>query len=356
MTERIKRRRRFARERPAREIWITDRVLSVLRALARFRFLTINQIIALLDIEQKVYALPPVSQQKVSRLLRNLYDAGYIERVLGPVTNLTDFSAVHRQATTYALAQRGAHHLSETDRVPIDHLDWQLKNRRVGSLHIDHTIGVADFVIAFLAATKEHGLQLIDHHDLVPYIPPSARDPKALTLSVAIDGVEYTRRPDRLLALSDAIGQRLYFVHEWHSGEMPNRRDPAALWRGQRQSNFADKIWIYWRAREAGAFRAIWGATNVRILTITASDESIVNLSRQVARITERPLTKLFLFTTPARLFQEGPLAPIWYAPQHAHDGALHHYTVKALRAATPISILDPEALSLNHLSLMNPS
>lgn len=339
MTATTKRRRRFTREKAAREIWITDRVLSILRSLARFRFLTIDQIITLLDIEQQVYALPPVSRQKVSRLLRSLYDAGYIERVLGPVTNLTDFSAVHRQPTTYALAQHGAHHLSETDRVPLDHLDWQHKNRRVGSLHIDHTIGVADFVIAFLAASKQHGLELIDDHDLIPYVPPSARDPKALTLSVSVDGVEYSRRPDRLLALSDGI-QRLYFVHEWHSGEMPNRRDPAALWRGNRQSNFADKIWIYWKAREAGAFRAVWGATNVRILTVTASDESIVNLSRQVARITERPLTKLFLFTTPARLFKEGPLASIWYAPQHAHD-ALHHYTLKALHAATPISVLD---------------
>jgi hypothetical protein len=316
-----------------------------LRALARFRFLTIDQIITLLDIEQRVYDLSPVSRQKVSRLLRKLYDARYIERVLGPVTNLTEFSAVRRMPTTYALAQNGAHHLAGTDHLPLDHLDWQLKNRRVGSLHIDHTIGVADFVIAFLAASNEHGLGLIDHHDLVPYLPPTARDTKTLTLSVSVDGIEYTRRPDRLLALSDGIGNRLYFIHEWHSGEMPNRRDPGALWRGHRQSNFADKIWIYWKAREAGAFQTVWGASNVRILTVTASDESIVNLSRQVARITERPLTRLFLFTTPARLFRDGPLAPVWYAPQHAFDHALLRYSVKALRAATPISVLDGQAL-----------
>jgi hypothetical protein len=151
----------------------------------------------------------------------------------------------------------------------------------------------------------------------------------------------------RLLALSDGIGRRSYFVHEWHSGEMPNRRDPGALWRGHRQSSFADKIWIYWKAREAGAFQTVWGASNVRILTVTASDESIVNLSRQVARITERPLTKLFLFTTPARLFREGPLAAIWYAPQHAYDGALNRYALQALRTAMPISLLADEQLSL---------
>jgi len=342
MTTPTKRRQRFSRRTPAREIWITDRVLSILRGLARFRFLTIDQIITLLDIEQKVYALPPVSRQKVSRLLADLYDANYVERVLGPVTNLTEFSAVHRMPTTYALAQNGAHQLAGTDHLSIDHLDWHLKNRRVGSLHIDHTIGVADFVLAFLAASKEHGLQLIDHYDLVPYLPPTARDTKALTLSVSIDGIEYTRRPDRLLAMSDGAGRRPYLVHEWHSGEMPNRRDPGALWRGHRQTNFADKIWIYWQARTADAFKAAWGTNDVRILTVTASDESIVNLSRQVARITERPLTKLFLFTTPARLFRDGPLASIWYAPQLAFDNALLRYSVKALHAATPISILDP--------------
>jgi hypothetical protein len=69
---------------------------------------------------------------------------------------------------------------------------------------------------------------------------------------------------------------------------------------------------------------------------VTASDKSIVNLWRQVARITERPLTKLFLFTTPVRLFREGPLAPVWYAQQHAFDHALLRYSVKALHAAMP--------------------
>jgi hypothetical protein len=345
MTTITKRRRRFARARTSGEVWITDRVLSILRGLARFRFLTIEQIITLLNIEQKVYALPPVSGQKVSRLLRDLYDAGYVERVLGPVTNLTDFASLRRQPTVYALAQNGAQQLSDTDHVPLDHIDWQLKNQRVGSLHIDHTIGVVDFVIAFLAASNEHGLSLIDHHDLVPYMPAAIGNPKVLTLSVTIDGVEFTRRPDRLLALMDQAGTRLPFAHEWHSGEVPGRRDPAAFWRGYRQTNFADTIWIYWNSRNGDVFKTLWGAPNIRVLTVTASDESIVNLSRQVARITESPLTKLFLFTTPARLFREGAFAPIWYAPQHAFEGATNRYTTHALHAATPISILDTAEL-----------
>jgi hypothetical protein len=341
MTVTTQRRQRFARSKVSQEIWITDRVLSIMRGLARFRFLTIDQIITLLDIEQRVYALPPVSRQKVSRLLRDLYDAGYVERVLGAVTNLTEFSAVHRMPTTYALAQGGARHISATDHVPLAHLDWHLKNRRVGSLHLDHAIGVADLVIAFLSASKDSGLELIDHHDLIPYFPPGERETKAITLSVMVDGIEYTRRPDRLLALANRAGRRLLFAHEWHSGEMPNRRDPGALWRGHRQSNFADKIWIYWKAREAGAFRAAWGESNIRILIVTASDESIANLSAQVARITERPATRLFLFTTPARLCAEGPLAPVWYAPMNAYDEALGRYTVRALQSAMPMSLLD---------------
>jgi hypothetical protein len=340
------RRRRFARTKRTQEIWITDRALSILRALMRFRFLTIDQIISLLNIEPRIYALPPVSGQKVSRLLRDLYDARYVERVLGPVTNLTDFAAVHRHPTVYALAQDGAEHLSVTDHVPLDHIDWKQKNECVGSLHIDHTAGVAGTIIAFLTAAKDYGLDLIDHHDLVPYMPPALRDPKALTLSVTVDGVEYTRRPDRLFAIAGNTNRRLPFALEWHSGEIPNRRDAGALWRGYRQTNFADTIWIYWNARNAGAFKTNWGAHGFRILTITASDESIVNLSRLVARITEHPLTKLFLFTTPARLFKQHPFAPIWFAPQHTYDQALHRHTLLALRAAAPISILENSELA----------
>jgi hypothetical protein len=88
-------------------------------------------------------------------------------------------------------------------------------------------------------------------------------------------------------------------------------------------------------------FKTLWGANNIRVLTVTESDESIVNLSRQVARITDSPGTKLFLFTTPSRLIRQNPLAPIWYAPQHAYDGATNRYTMQALRAAIPISILE---------------
>ena len=118
-------------------------------------------------------------------------------------------------------------------------------------------------------------------------MPPSAGDARELTLSVMVDGVEYTRRPDRILAVADRTGDKLPFVLEWHSGEVPGNRDPDALWRGYRQSRFSDTIWIYWKAREADAFTRLWGASNFRVLTVTANDESIVNLSRKVAHITE---------------------------------------------------------------------
>jgi hypothetical protein len=354
MTMSTKRRRRFTRSRSPRDFVITDRVLSILRALARFRILTTDQIVALLDIEQDMNRLPPVSTQKVSRLLRDLFDAGYVERLLGPVTNLTDFDTVRRIPTTYALARNGAMHVASTDHIPIAHLDWALKNSRLHSSHIDHTVGIAEFVISLLADCRQHGLDLIDHRDLVPYMPPSARDTKELTLSVMVEGVEYTRRPDRILAVADRTSTILPFVLEWHSGEVPGARDPDALWRGYRQSRFSDTIWIYWKARQADAFRKLWGASNFRVLTVTASDKSIVNLSRKVANITERPSTKLFLFTTPSRVLQHGPLAPIWYAPQHAFDNAHLCYSIETLRIATPVSILDPTALTHSPLFLMN--
>jgi Replication-relaxation len=356
MTSTTKRRRRFTRSRSRRDFVVTDRVLSILRALARFRILTIDQIVTQLDLEQDIHRLPPVSPQKISRLLRDLFDTGYVERLLGPVTNLTDFDAVHRLPTTYALAKSGATHIAATDHIPIAHLDWPRKNRQFHSSNIDHTVGIADFVINLLADCRNHGLDLIDHRDLVPYMPPSVRDKRDLTLSVIVDGVEYTRRPDRVLAVADRAGARLPFVLEWHSGEVPGGRAPDALWRGYRQSNFSDTIWIYWMARQADAFKRLWGLSNFRVLTVTASDKSIVNLSRKVTHITGRPTTNLFLFTTPSRVLQHGPLAPIWYAPQNAFDSAHLHYSVEALRAAVPMSVLDTEKLSAGGAVLHRPN
>jgi hypothetical protein len=217
---------------------------------------------------------------------------------------------------------------------------------RLHSSHIDHTVGIADFVISLLADCRTRGLDLIDHRDFVPHMPPSVRDTSELTLSVMVDGIEYTRRPDRIFAVGDGTGTMLPFVLEWHSGEVPGNRDPDALWRGYRQSRFSDTIWIYWQARQADAFRRLSGLSNFRVLTVTASDNSIVNLSRKVANITQRPSTKLFLFTTPSRVLRHGPLAPIWYAPQHAFDDALLSYSVAALRAAVPISVLDSARFS----------
>ena len=356
MTSTTKRRRRFTRSRSRRDFVVTDRVLSTLRALGRFRILTIDQIIRLLDLEQDMQQMPPVSSQKVSRLLRDLFDTGYVERLLGPVTNLTDFDAVHRLPTTYALAKSGAEHVAATDHVSIAHLDWPRKNRQFHSSNIDHTVGIADFVISLLADCRQCGLDLFDHRDLVPYMPPSARDKRDLTLSVIVDGVEYTRRPDRIIAVGDSTGTKLPFVLEWHSGEVPANRAPDALWRGYRQSNFSDTIWIYWMARQADAFKRLWGLSNFRVLTVTASDKSIVNLSRKVTHITGRPTTNLFLFTTPSRVLQHGPLGPIWYAPQHAFDNISLGYSVHALDAATPISILDSTSGSHNPLFLMKTS
>lgn len=96
--------------------------------------------------------------------------------MLGPVSNLTDFDVLRRQPTVYALAHNGAETLSGIDRFQLDHIDWKLKNRRLGSYHVHHALDIADFVIAFLGDTKDYGLGLIDHHDLLPYLPPTTRD------------------------------------------------------------------------------------------------------------------------------------------------------------------------------------
>ena len=177
-----------------------------------------------------------------------------------------------------------------TDHIPIDHLDWAAQEQPAPLIaHRSHRRhrGLRHQPSCRLQETRPR-----PHRSSRPRSVHAALGPRherahafrhrSTASSTRVARIAFSRSPT-------ASATMLPFVLEWHSGEVPGGRDPDALWRGYRQSRFSDTIWIYWKAREADAFRALWGASNFRVLTVTANDESIVNLSRKVAHITERP-------------------------------------------------------------------
>jgi protein involved in plasmid replication-relaxation len=96
---------------------IDDRKLDMLDGLRRLELLTTHQL-ALLD---------GGSEQKVSRILRDLALAGYIRRPYGQRQTFAD----RQNSGIHGLANLGADELTEKWGIPRGKLDWNKKNRVV---------------------------------------------------------------------------------------------------------------------------------------------------------------------------------------------------------------------------------
>jgi hypothetical protein len=270
-----------------------------IRATAWFRCLTAKQLAEIVS----------GSAAHFGRRLRLLFDHGYLDRPKAQVTNII---AVRSQPTVYALGKAGAELLTELDGIPLDHLDWQLKNSRAGSMFIAHTIEVAGAMIQVLSAATRENWQLLDHFDLLPAFPDNAmrrRNPFSLAVTINDEfkqPQEFAVVPDRLFSLQQD-NKRLNFALEVDRGTMPVHR--ASFESG---TSLSRKLRLYWLAWERRAHQAAWGFRQFRVLVITPSDERIASIRRMAMQHIPNPTTSFFLFTTPQRIDAHGPLAPIW--------------------------------------------
>src|SRR6185312_15764785 len=126
---------------------ITDRDLEILRTVARYRFMTSEQI------------------------------ARYLI-MLDPATS----SQQHLQLSTfshlvYGLGREGARAIVDAAPHIDPHLEWSTKNARATTPHIVHTLETTEAMLHFERACRARGdLGLLDHHDLIPYFPAPTRD------------------------------------------------------------------------------------------------------------------------------------------------------------------------------------
>ena len=222
----------------------------------------------------------------------------------------------------YALGNRGADLLATACGVPRGKVDWAAKNRGIGPLFLDHTLLVADVLVAFELACRRSGrVRFLDADEFLSRAPEETRRRKRpwqwavtcryqnepATLGVAPDacfGLHYLDRPEGR--------NRAYFFLEADRATMPIVR------KGARQTSFFRKLVAYqetWRQR---LHTELYGIQNFRVLTVTSSPERVMNLLRAGQGLGNGPGSKLFLFTDAAR-FHAAPdvLALEW---QNGHD------------------------------------
>lgn len=290
-------RSRFKRS-SAPNLELTDRDVAILKALERYRFLTVEHLQALTATQ---------SRQGLTRRLRELYDAKFVDR---PRAQMLTMAYADKRPMVYALGNEGAQLLSDRFQIRLPDIYWTEKNRRVKEKFVEHTLGVADFLVGMELACRAHGnLRLLTQEDILANAPERTRRKRHPfrwqtrinwggewhNISIvpdAVFGLHYTDRPDGK--------NRAYFMVEIDRGTMPIlRRDIS-------QSSFARKLHSYADSYERKLHTELYGIKNFRVLTVTTSQDRIETMQTAYqSEVGTKAPAGMFLFSLKGRLSKD---------------------------------------------------
>lgn len=286
----------------------TERHLAILRWLFEHRVLS-SDLIAALD---------GGSPQQVLRTLRTMYDAALIDRPKAQIALLIQRG---NAPLMYCLGRAGARLLAERDGVDVSRIDWTQKNQRVGSMFLEHQVGIARLRVALERAVRVRpDLTLIKRQDLVARFPESTRALRqplkidaAVRLSTASPRTEILANvPDDIFALTVAeTGRTAHFPVEIDSGSMkviPRRGISPS------ETSILRKLAVFWHAWRQERFATLWGIPQQRILFVTTSQKRIATMLDAVRHplVCDGRGSDMFLFATFNDIAASGPLADIW--------------------------------------------
>lgn len=281
---------------------ITPRVLALLFAVARFGLLSADQI-ARLD---------GGSRQKVTRILQRCVEHQLLKRPGQQPIALTSF--FDTRPRPYALTPKGFRCLAEAG-VPTN------ARPNKSTTQLQHSIETAEAMFAFDAAVAAHGaLQLIDHHDLLPLMPPKTRAlPKPFCLRTTVRPIDFPHL-DRLIKKPTAIGvepDRLFSLVQpdntgWSFGlELDRGTEDVTARQLKGKVTYFRKQLAYFACWRGNVHIEQWGEAfkAFRVLTITPSEARFRNMIEAQQEITR---SELFLYSTLERIKAQGALGPVW--------------------------------------------
>lgn len=279
------RRSKFKRDAPP-PLRLTDDDLAIIRHVARHRFLRSTHILKL---------MPDRSPKKLIERLGALYHNGYLDR---PRAQLDYYATAGSAPLVHALGNRGALALAEIDGMDRSQIDWTWKNRSVGRLFIDHTLLIADVMVAAVCATRAHpDVRLIDACQILAAAPATTRsadNPLKLRTRVHHAGkaIDLAVVPDAVFGLDFTVERkRKYFFLEADRATMPIMRADID------QTSFARKLVAYLAGGgKTNMFGAHLGVGNFRVLTVTTSRERTATMIAALKQLTGGAGSHQFLF------------------------------------------------------------
>ena len=260
---------RFRRQAKVPSLQLTERDRQIIRHVFRHRFLRSTHIVALVAS----------SQQQTLRRLQRLYHHGYLDRPRAQI----DYYRRGSQAMVYGLGNKGMELLEQEDGIPQRRLDWTAQNRTATRFFMEHTLAVAEAMVAIECCCRKQSIELIPYSDTAfKWSVPVRYDDTTVTVGIVPDrvfGLRHTKKP----------GEVAWFFLEADRATMPVQR------RGLKQSSFARKLLAYhetWRRKVlADDF------PRFRVLTVTTSAERVEHLLKANRTLSQGKGSGLFLFT-----------------------------------------------------------
>ena len=261
---------RFHRANQVPPIMLTERDQEVIRRVFEHRFLRSTHLTTLL----------PGSQQQLLRRLQLLYHHGYLDR---PQAQL-DYYRHGSRPMVYGLGNHGMNFLESEDGVPSRKLDWTAHNRSITRYFIEHTLAVADAMVALELSSRAQGIEFLDYQR-------QRKQPFKWSVSPHKNGLateEVGVIPDQVFGLKIG-GARRWFFLEADRATMPVERSNF------KQSSFVRKLIAYHETWRGGIIKESF--PRFQVLTVTTTPERVKNLVDATARLTKGKGSGLFLFT-----------------------------------------------------------
>src|SRR6266851_2618843 len=297
-TERMPRFVRRPRALP--EFHITDRDIEIIKIVARHRFATSAQIIALI-----LAMFSGSSEQQVLRRLQYLFHSGHLSR---PKAQVDTYKAGGgSRPIVNAPGNKGIDLLAAKFNFRRASVDWQAKSRTAVRGEIDHALEITEFMVGLEVAIRRRGnLQMIFFDEILADAPEETRKskrPYQWPVAFRWKGSDLVVHPtpDRIFGIRDLErregANRKFFFLEADRGTMPTER------RDLSKTSYLRKLIGYGETYRRDLHTKRYNLSNVRVLTVTPGRQRIANIItayRQHAAALVSP--KFFLFADRAGL------------------------------------------------------
>lgn len=290
----------FVRKAAPPNIRVTPRDVASMLALYHLQFAT----------REQLHRLDGGGWYGFRDVMRALYDHDLIDR---PVLQLAALALKGRESTVYGLTTAGHRWLAEHGHVPVPRNNrYEIDNRRT-KIHIDHALGITEFVIAMMLGSKERGLAFLDQKACLPLLPEATRRrPRAaftLRAEVRHRGTVHDLGivPDRFYKVVWPDATHITGLYE---EDTASETVPAGL-NIARESSVEKKLRVYWTAHQKGRLKTQWDTTSVFVQFATSTLDRLQRILELQRDITGGG-SRLFMLTTRELIAARGPFAPIW--------------------------------------------